>query len=252
VSPALLGLSVNGPVKLAAVAVTFLGAGLAFAGWVSFAPHVAPLPDMVAVSLESAGGSQIFAQVRETTIVEWNRCYEDGACHLELHPPEGADPQSFPATGINWMDAQDYVHWLSKETRHPFRLPTSNEWFEMAKDVLPEVPDPIFTDPSLTWASAYQIEENIDRSLRPVGFWSTTAEGVADLDGNVWEWTGDCYNGETETSPEAPCAAYVLGGEHRAVISFLVRDPARGGCAVGAPPAHLGLRLVSDRHPIKS
>jgi hypothetical protein len=34
-----------------------------------------------------------------------------------------------------------------------------------------------------------------------------------------------------------------------AVIPFLVRDPARGGCAVGAPPAHLGFRLVTDKKP---
>ena len=147
------------------------------------------------------------------------------------------------------MDAQEYVRWLSKVTRHPFRLPTSDEWSEFARDVLPETPDPIFKDPSLAWAAAYQIEEGIDRTLRPAGAWSTTAEGIVDLDGNVWEWTQDCYNGETNTSSETFCAAYVLGDEHRAVVSFLVRDPARGGCSVGTPPAHLGIRLVTDQVP---
>ncbi|MEC8042421.1 MAG: formylglycine-generating enzyme family protein, partial [Pseudomonadota bacterium] len=33
---------------------------------------------------------------------------------------------------------------------------------------------------------------------------------------------------------------------HVAAIPYLVRDPARGGCAVGSPPAHLGMRLISD------
>jgi hypothetical protein len=33
------------------------------------------------------------------------------------------------------------------------------------------------------------------------------------------------------------------------VISLFSRDPAQGGCAVGAPTAHLGLRLVTDRAP---
>jgi hypothetical protein len=42
------------------------------------------------------------------------------------------------------------------------------------------------------------------------------------------------------------CPAFYVGGEHIAVMSYLVRDPARGGCAVGTPPAHLGMRLVSD------
>lgn len=34
--------------------------------------------------------------------------------------------------------------------------------------------------------------------------------------------------------------------EHIAAMSFLERDPARGGCAVGVPPAHLKMRLVTD------
>lgn len=232
-----------------AVVVTFLGAGLVFVGTGDFDPRLVPLPEMVAAPFVGDGRSQIFVQVRETTIAEWNRCHENGDCRLEMRPPEGADPQDFPATGINWIDAQEYVRWLSKVTGHPFRLPTSSEWDEMARDVLPEEPDPIFNDPSLTWASAYQLREGLDRTLRPVGAWSTTAAGIVDLDGNVWEWTQDCYNGNTDTSPESPCAAYVLGGEHRAVVSFLVRDPARGGCAVGAPPAHLGLRPVTDTKP---
>ena len=80
------------------------------------------------------------------------------------------------------------------------------------------------------------------------GMWfSTSAEGIVDLDGSVWEWTQDCYGGEGG-GPIDPkkCAAFFAGGEHVAAIPFLVRDPARGGCAVGSPPAHLGLRLVSE------
>jgi hypothetical protein len=42
------------------------------------------------------------------------------------------------------------------------------------------------------------------------------------------------------------CPAFFVGGEHVAAMSYLERDPARGGCAVGTPPAHLGMRLVAD------
>ena len=42
----------------------------------------------------------------------------------------------------------------------------------------------------------------------------------------------------------AYCPAYFVGGEHIAAVPYLVRNPARGGCAVGVPPAHLGMRLV--------
>ena len=247
-SPALTRLSFNRPAKLGLLGVTLISAGLAFV-WIKFDPHTSPLPEMAVVSLGGDSGSQVFVQVQETTIYEWNQCYLDGGCTLELRPPIGGNPKEFPATGINWLDAQDYVRWLSKESRHPFRLPTSVEWFEFARNVVPETPDPIFTDSSLAWASAYQIEESIDRTLKSSGAWSTSIDGIVDLDGNVWEWTQDCYDGNTNTSRETACAAYVLGGEHRAVVSLLVRDSARGGCAVGTPPAHLGLRPVTDRDP---
>ena len=51
---------------------------------------------------------------------------------------------------------------------------------------------------------------------------------------------------QPKSVPAAYCAAYWAGGEHLSAMSYLIRDPARGGCAVGTPPAHLGMRLVTD------
>ncbi len=88
----------------------------------------------------------------------------------------------------------------------------------MAASVLPDKPDPIFSDTSLSWASAYLTGGLAPRAIRPQGSFSVSPEGIADLDGSVMT-----------------------------AMSHLVRDPARGGCAVGTPPAHLGMRLVSDK-----
>jgi formylglycine-generating enzyme required for sulfatase activity len=166
---------------------------------------------------------------------------------LKLRAPDPSNDTTYPATGINWIDANEYVSWINDMTGHSFRLPTSEEWGLMAHSVMPETPDPIFTDPALAWASAYSVKPEIDRKLRVSGSYSTTELGISDLDGNVWEWTADCYSGSLTGNQSEICAAYWAAGEHKAVIPFLVRDPARGGCAVGAPPAHLGMRLVSDR-----
>lgn len=204
---------------------------------VSYAPHMAAFP------VELSDGRALYVQRFEVTIEEWNACHTQGACAFALRVRPDHDPKTVPATGLNYDDAQDYVRWVNDETGHRFRLPTAQEWATIAAPVLPEKPDPIFTDPDLNWASSYLIEGNTSRALRPQGSFATTAQGISDLDGSVWEWTSECYSGSADPSR---CPAYFVGGEHVAAIPFLVRDPARGGCAVGTPPAHLGMRLVSD------
>ncbi len=192
-------------------------------------------------------GRNLRVQTHEVTILEWQACHDAGACELDFsHKLKDMD---YPATGLSYIDAMQFVGWINGQSDTNWRLPTSAEWAELSAEVMPRKPDPIFTDPSLTWASAYLIEAGrTGRTLRPSGAFSTTSNGVADLDGNVWEWTQDCYagsNGQGATNP-GRCPAFVMGGEHEAVMAYLVRDPARGGCAVGAPPAHLGMRLVAD------
>lgn len=194
-------------------------------------------------------GRALAVQTREVTLAQWQACHSAGFCALDLSPPGNMDGD-FPATGINHPDAMQFIDWVNSQGHAVWRLPTATEWHEIARGVLPEKPDPIFTDPSLTWASTYLTEANrTGRALRPSGAFSETATGVQDLDGNVWEWTQDCYagsNGQGAAIDAALCPAFVMGGEHEAVMSYLIRDPAQGGCAVGAPPAHLGMRLVSD------
>jgi formylglycine-generating enzyme required for sulfatase activity len=209
-------------------------------------PEFAYLEDMAARPLTMPDGRILFVQQHEITIEEWNRCAGDGACHLTLRPRADQDPARTPATGISYVDAQEYLGWINSVSGYDFRLPTADEWGVMAAEVLPDKPDPIFTDPSLTWASSYLIEGVPPRALMPVGSFSTSPEGVVDLDGSVWEWTSTCYDGASADRAPDRCPAFIVGGEHMAAMSFLIRDPARGGCAVGSPPAHLGLRLVSD------
>jgi len=220
----------------------------AFVGATAFqlrGPDMAFVPDMATFVM--ADGATIHVQAHEVTITQWNRCADDGACALRLRPPRGEVAADWPATGLNAVDVNQYLIWVNGKSRHEFRLPSRTEWQAMAAAVLPEAPVPIFTDPNLAWASAYLIQGLGDRRLRPTGSHSVSREGIADLDGNVWEWTQDCYSGAGDaTMSRENCPAFHVGGEHAAVIPFLVRDPARGGCAVGSPPAHLGMRLVTD------
>lgn len=210
----------------------------------TFAPVMADRPVIM------PDGAPLYVQKFEVTVAEWNDCYATGACTLALRATGNRAEAEMPATGLSFVDVGEYVTWINATIGHNYRLPTLMEWEYMAAEVLPETPDPIFTDPDLTWASAYLMEPQTKRTLRPQGTFDTTSQGIVDLNGSVWEWTQDCYAGaaEGQISPDR-CPAFFVGGEHVAAMSYLVRDPARGGCAVGTPPAHLGMRLVTDSKP---
>ncbi|NNE51535.1 MAG: SUMF1/EgtB/PvdO family nonheme iron enzyme [Sulfitobacter sp.] len=228
------------------VVLALLAAVLAGVALFQRGPDLTLLPEMSDRPVILPDGKAILVQRHEVTLAEWNRCVAEGACHLELRARPDQDPAIIPATGLSYVDALEYIDWINGATGQSFRLPTAKEWSFMAAAVLPKEPDPIFTDPSLTWASAYLTEGLTPRTLRPQGSFSTSPEGIADLDGSVWEWTQECYAGAAEGVDRNRCPAFFVGGEHLAAMSYLVRDPARGGCAVGSPPAHLGMRLVSD------
>ena len=221
-----------------------LAATVAAGAWALRGPDAALLPAFAETPVTLPDGRVLYVATFEVSVAEWQRCADAGACIAPAPLRPGLDAQTTPMTGINWTDAQAYVVWVHRAARFPLRLPTYAEWQVMADPVLPAPSDPLFTDPSLAWAAAYLTTPGYARALRPRGSFSTSAEGIADLDGPVWEWTSDCY--DPETAP-GNCPAFFAAGLHKSVISVLTRDPARGGCAVGAPPAHLGLRLVSDR-----
>jgi len=207
----------------------------------------APVPTgLVRVSLPS--GEVLHVQRTEVTVRDWARCHDEGGCSLDMRFP--GDGKEYPATGVSFVDAQEYIAWINARSGSQFRLPTKTEWYALADEVLPETPDPIFTAPELRWASAYLVEApGVDRALHPTGAFSATSTGVQDLDGNVWEWTQDCYDGDAARTDPASCPAFIMGGLHESVMSYLVRDPANGGCASGLPPAHLGFRLVTETRP---
>jgi formylglycine-generating enzyme required for sulfatase activity len=179
--------------------------------------------------------------VNEVTVAQWQACSDAGACEVIARPDGNAG--LLPVTGVNWFDVQAYISWTNETEGRRFRLPTIDEWRLI--NGKPEQPKrkPLFEDPRMAWAAAYGQEDTPGGPVRVQGSWSTSKDGIHDMDGNVWEWTASCSN-----AMQCPtrCAAMHVMGAHDAIMSVFVRDPASGGCATGKPPTHIGFRLVED------
>jgi formylglycine-generating enzyme required for sulfatase activity len=186
-------------------------------------------------------GHDLLTSPYEVTTASWLQCYSEGGCSNDATALTAGG--SFPVTGVNWFDVQEYLKWVNRRAGGGLRLPTITEWRVIDRTLAKAKPAPLFTDPRLAWAANYGQEKTAEGPVRRSGSFSKTPEGISDLDGNVWEWTSSCF----KSGFEGDCPAYIVAGEHEAIVSVFVGEPAFGGCATGTPPTHLGFRLVADR-----
>jgi formylglycine-generating enzyme required for sulfatase activity/predicted Ser/Thr protein kinase len=138
-----------------------------------------------------------------------------------------------PVTCVSWNDAEDFVHWLSKKTGHPYRLLSAAEWEYAALAGKP--PADIGAADS---AGACQAANVADHSAAevypgwktvdcrdnfvhtaPVGSFRANAFGLYDMLGNVFEWVTDCWNDNDADAPldgsawiEGDCSSHILRG----------------------------------------
>ena len=183
-------------------------------------------------------------------------CATEGACAAA----PSAGRADFAQTGINHMDATAYAVWLSDRTGQRWRLPTDAEWLRAAaergsEDGLSDAANS--GDPSRRWIASYlrEVELRGEAGLvaHPLGYYGVNSAGLADVSGNIWEWTETCFQNGTLTPDGATiltqsdyCGVRAVQGKHRAFVIDFIRDARSGGCAAGVPPDYLGFRLVRD------
>jgi formylglycine-generating enzyme required for sulfatase activity len=198
------------------------------------------------------GGAAIMKN--QVTAAEYARCMADGGCPRVTLPAGSLD---VPVVGVSWHDANAYATWISRRTGITYRLPTDEEWTfaaaEKARDESLPLIDP--ADPAPAWIARYDTEAARGRPSimkpQPSGSFGINSKGLADIGGNVWEWTNSCFlrvslDAGAERITNTNCGVRVVEGAHRTYMTDFIRDPKSGGCALGVPPTNLGFRLVVE------
>ena len=127
-------------------------------------------------------------QRQEVSNAEYALCLSAGGCrHTPSNPKFFDDPQfaQYPVVYVTGAQALEYCAWLG------WRLPTELEW-ERAARGLGGRPWPWDSNQlSATTANLPGTDHKVD-GLKPVGSFPAGAspDGVLDLAGNAWEWTG--------------------------------------------------------------
>ncbi|MEY4541296.1 MAG: hypothetical protein RLZZ306_3053 [Bacteroidota bacterium] len=155
-------------------------------------------------------------------------------------------PDNHPVTQVSWNDAVAYCKWAKK------RLPTKIEYDFAANNAEEEFKTYAWGENAIEngkykanfWQGSFpQYNSNEDgfQTTSPVGFFGVNKLGLADMGGNVWEWTQDW-------DTEKPTEKVQSGG------SFLCDPNVCHGFKIGNTSStspetglmHLGFRCVRD------
>jgi len=160
-----------------------------------------------------------------------------------------------PVVGVSWQDAQAYCNWLNDKFKKElegktYRLPTEAEWEKASRGL---------DDRLYPWGSEFDpwrcnTVEAGKRGTTALGEYSPAGDspfGVADMAGNVWEWTGSHlkpYPYDPKDGREAANTPgeYVIRGGAWYYSHKLARCSAREGALLTFLSPALGFRLAMN------
>lgn len=194
----------------------------------------AELPVMVAVPAPRP----LMVSRSEVTFDQWQGCVDDGACRGG-QDDHGWGRGARPVINVSWEDARAYAAWLSVKAGRACRLPTEAEWEFAAAGG---------TATAFWWGDGHGNGMANCRDCnaapiygsKPAGSFPANPYGLVDLNGNVWEWTSDCWAGNA-------CTQRVIKGGSWYYYSANATVRARARNDAGQGSYNIGIRVVCDR-----
>lgn len=155
-----------------------------------------------------------------------------------------------PVLQVNWHDAQAYVDWLNQGKpagdRGTYRLPTEAEW-EYAARHLPA---------GRSWDDFAWYGGNSGNRQHAVAGKQPNILGLYDMNGNVREWTQDCWNSRYRGAPadgsawtSGDCGRRVVRGGSVIDFPYVLRPAKRDYVDTGDRSYFLGFRVARTVSP---
>ena len=146
----------------------------------------------------------------DITFDEWAACARSGGCSDNPNPSdEGWGRGRHPVINVSWVDANDYVSWLSKKTGQEYRLLTEAEWEYVARagsvTIYPWGNAIDCGKASYDGGSGSLCDDKTDRGsfrgTQVVGRYPPNKWGLYDMQGNVWQWCEDSWHPDYRGAP---------------------------------------------------
>lgn len=184
-------------------------------------------PDMVALPGFALGRTEV-------TVGQYGLCVAAGACAAHTPRWSGAD---MPMTDVTAADAEAYAAWLSRLTGARYRLPDEAEWELAAR---------AGSAGAYSWgdqmepgrAVCRECDPRVGHGPLPVATMAPNPWGLYDMNGNVWEWTRDCW--------QRDCTRRAVRGGSWYFVPRQSRSDARAPQHAGMWSYDIGFRVLRE------
>jgi formylglycine-generating enzyme required for sulfatase activity len=186
------------------------------------------------------------------TFDDWDACVANGGCKGYRPPDQDWGRGSRPVINVSWNDAKAYAAWLATTIGKPYRLLSEAEYEYAAR---------AGTRTAYPWSDAAgKGNANCNgcgsgwdnKQTAPVGSFDPNPFGLAEMQGNVWEWIEDCWHDTYEGAPDTGAPWTEDGNRnHRVVrggswssVPRMLRSAARNRFAADRRDVNLGFRVA--------